>query len=167
MCNCMMAKLYLRKINPLLFVILFGQAFCLLSQVTAIPHDGVEQIPLPNNCETNVRQLDKLAQDAKNNLPIIIIARPEDGEKSLVWANRRLHNMKTYLIEFWGYSRESIITGIGEKSTGHSKLEIYNLGKLTLTLQTRRNENIYLGSCDSTSEKDKLFYNSRRKKRNN
>ncbi len=119
-----------------------------------------KQVANVNNCELNVLRLhDANAAAGKDDL-IIVIARLGKGDRSREVNRRRLHNVKTYLVEFLGRPPKTIVLAEGERKNGLGSIDLYVRGKLADTLELGAGEDLLVGSCDNTSPGDAHFFNS-------
>jgi hypothetical protein len=118
-----------------------------------------------NNCEANISVLYDASRSANQDTVLLAVGRLGDGEYHRGLNRRRLHNVKLYWKEFCGQSPDKIIIAEGERITGKGRVEIYINGKLLYTIKVNLGEDFYAGSCDGTSSKDKLFFDSRKPKR--
>jgi hypothetical protein len=121
--------------------------------------------PVVNGCEYNSARLFNLDQSAGKGTLIIAIARRGKNEGSQVLSRRRLHNLRTYLVEFLKRNSETIVTAEGDPVAGLGRIEVYVSGKLAEIFEMRRNEDFFVGSCEDSTEEDKLLYDSRRSRR--
>ena len=113
-----------------------------------------------NSCETNVIKLDNINSQMSNEKLVIVVARLGSEEHNTEINLRRLHNFRLYLVEHWNRSPEKIILTQGERTQGVGQLEIYILGVLYEKILIPQGEDILVGSCDGTSNVDKLFFRS-------
>ena len=93
-----------------------------------------------------------------------MIARLGDSEQRQELNRRRLHNARTYLVEFEHRSPQTIITAEGERVKGYGRVELYVGGKLFYVLMIRPNANFAVGSYSyegedpGTHEREKKLY---------
>lgn len=106
----------------------------------------------PTNCEFNIAVLDGAHGKVGKDDLIIVIARLGDAERRHELNRRRLHNVRTYLMEFDGRSAETIITAEGERVKGYGRVELYVGGKLFYILMIRVNADFPVGSCSYEGE---------------
>jgi len=114
-----------------------------------------------SSCESNIALLDAAHAKAGEDGLIIAIARLGNGERNRNLNRRRLYNLQTYLEKFRKRPAETIITAEGERVVGSGRVDVYVGGKLVVTLDLRRGQDLHVGSCDATSKLDTLFYDSR------
>jgi hypothetical protein len=118
----------------------------------------------PTNCEFNIATLDAAHVQAGKDGLVIAIARLGDSEQRQDLSRRRLHNVRTYLVEFGHRSPETIITAEGERVNGYGRVELYVGGKLFYVLMVRPNADFSVGSCSyegedpCTHEREKKLY---------
>jgi hypothetical protein len=124
-------------------------------------HPSRTQTSLNSYCESNIANLDAAHAEASEDGLIIAVARLGNGERNRVLNHRRLYNLRTYLEKFRKRTRETIVTAEGERVEGPGRVEVYVKGKLLITLELRRGQDLHVGSCDATSKLDMLFYDSR------
>ena len=106
----------------------------------------------PTNCEFHIATLDAAHDQAGKDGLVIAIARLGDGEQRQDLNRRRLHNVRTYLVEFDSRSPETIITAEGERVNGYGRIELYVSGKLFYVLMIRPNADFAVGSCSYEGE---------------
>jgi len=106
----------------------------------------------PTNCEFHIATLDAAHNEAGGAGLVIVIARLGDGEHRQDLNRRRLHNVRTYLVEFGHRSPETIITAEGERVNGYGRIELYVAGKLFYVLMIRPNADFAVGSCSYEGE---------------
>lgn len=106
----------------------------------------------PTNCEFNIAVLDAAHGKVGKDDLIIVIARLGDAEQRQELNRRRLHNVRTYLMEFDGRSPETIITAEGERVKGYGRVELYVGGRLFYVLMIRPNADFPVGSCSYEGE---------------
>ena len=118
----------------------------------------------PTNCEFHVATLDAANDQAGKDGLVIVIARLGDGERRYDLNRRRLHNVRTYLVEFDRRSPQTIITAEGERISGYGRVELYVGGKLFYVLMIRPNADLAIGSCSfegddpCSYERERKFY---------
>ena len=119
----------------------------------------------PTNCEFHIATLDAAHDQAGRDGLLIVIARLGDGEQHRQDLNRRrLHNVRTYLLEFAHRSPGTIITAEGERVKGYGRVELYVGGKLFYVLMIRPNADLAVGGCSfegddpCTFEREKKLY---------
>ncbi len=100
-----------------------------------------------NRCEGSNSDLAGVNQIAGRDGLIIAIARLGDGERSRQLNRRRLHNVRTFLAEFWNRDPTTVITAEGDKVKGHGRIDLYVRGELILALAVRHNGDLLVGSC--------------------
>ncbi len=107
------------------------------------------QVLGPAQCQDYGGVLDVVAQNARADLPIIVIARRGKGDTRSELNRRRLHNVRTYWTEFRSDKRpfESVILGEGERVKDHGRVEIYVGGKLIAVLKVKKNFDLIVGNC--------------------
>ncbi len=138
---------------------------CMLVHAAAQNTSGPETfVNIGNTCESNIARLDNIDHQAGKEGLLIAIARLGDGEHSRTLNRRRLHNIRLYLREIRQRATKTIILAEGEEVHGRGRVEVYVGGKLVDVLGVGRGEDLYAGSCDGTSDLDKYFYDSRRRK---
>jgi hypothetical protein len=118
-------------------------------------------VALGNTCESNIARLDNADVEAGKETVLIAVARLGRGEVSRRYNHRRLHNLRLYLTMVRKRDDKNLVVVEGERVRGAGRVEIYARGKLIDVLGFRRAEDLYAGSCDATSPKDKLYYDSR------
>lgn len=106
----------------------------------------------PTNCEFHIATLDAAHDQAGKDGLVIVIARLGDGEQRVDLNHRRLHNVRTYLVEFDRRSPQTIITAEGERVKGYGRVELYVGGKLFYVLMIRPNADFAVGSCSFEGE---------------
>lgn len=118
----------------------------------------------PTNCEFHIATLDAAHDQAGRDGLVIVIARLGDGEQRLDLNRRRLHNVRTYLVEFAHRSPDMTITAEGESAKGYGRVELYVGGKLFYVLMIRPNADLAVGACSfegddpCTYEREKKLY---------
>ncbi|HEX6731231.1 MAG TPA: hypothetical protein VF074_14500, partial [Pyrinomonadaceae bacterium] len=93
-----------------------------------IPSSQVET--KPTNCEFNIAVLTGAHRMAGDAGLVIMIARLGKGETKRELNRRRLHNARTFLIEFGQRAPQTIVTAEGERVNGYGRVELYAVGKL-------------------------------------
>lgn len=106
----------------------------------------------PTNCEFHIATLDAAHDQAGADGLVIVIARLGDGEDRQDLIPRRLHNVRTYLVEFARRSPATIITAEAERVKGYGRVELYVGGKLFYVLMIRPNADFAVGSCSYEGE---------------
>ena len=106
----------------------------------------------PTNCEFHIATLDAAHNQAGADGLVIVIARLGDDEQRQDLNRRRLHNVRTYLVEFAHRSPGTIITAEGEGVKGYGRVELYVGGKLFYVLMIRLNADFAVGSCSYEGE---------------
>ena len=107
----------------------------------------------PSNCEFNIATIDAANGKAEDDGGLVIaIARLGDGEEQKELSRRRLHNVRTYLMEFDRRSPEMIVTAEGERVKGYGRVELYVGGKLFYVLMIRPKADLPVGSCSYEGE---------------
>src|SRR5262249_14634611 len=101
----------------------------------------------PTNCEFHIATLDAAHNQAGKEGLVVAIARRGDAEQRPELNRRRLHNVRTYLVEFDHRSPKTIITAEGERVTGYGRIELYVGGKLYYVLMIRSNADFAVGAC--------------------
>ncbi len=119
-----------------------------------IPADRFEELG-PAHCGDNIAVLDVLTQRTSPNKLIIVIAHLGDGETRPNLNQRRLHNVRTYWLEYLtaeGARRkpETVVLAEGERISGYGRLHFYVDGKLIGVLKLRRNADLLVGTCYPT-----------------
>lgn len=110
-----------------------------------IPSSQVER--KPTNCEFNISVLTGAHRVAGDAGLVIMIARLGNGERRRELNHRRLHNARTFLIEFGQRVPQTIITAEGERVDGYGRVELYLGGKLFHVLMTNPNDDLAVGAC--------------------
>lgn len=107
------------------------------------------QVIGPAHCQDYGAVLAVVVQNAQADLPIIVIARLGKGDTRSELNRRRLHNVRTYWIEFRSEKRpfESVIIAEGERVKDYGRLEVYVGGKLTALLKLKGNSDLIVGNC--------------------
>jgi len=127
----------------------------------------------PTNCEFHIATLDAAHDQAGADGLIIVIARLGDSEQRPELNRRRLHNVRTYLMEFKHRSPTTIVTAEGERVNGYGRVELYVGGKLFYILMIRANADFAVGSCSyegedpCSHEREKKLYPCLDRKRGN
>ena len=127
-----------------------------------IPSSQVET--KPTNCEFNVSVLTGGHRQAGENGLVIMIARLGTGETRRELNSRRLHNARTFLVEFGQRAPQTIVTGEGDRIAGFGRVELYVGGKLFHVLMIRANDDLAIGACSfegrdpCTDEREKKLY---------
>ena len=127
-----------------------------------VPSSQVET--KPTNCEFHIATLNAASNQAGKDGLVIAIARLGNGERRQDLNRRRLHNLRTYLVEFNGRSPQTIITAEGERVSGYGRVELYVGGKLFYVLMIRPNADLAVGACSfegdgpCTFEREKKLY---------
>jgi hypothetical protein len=116
---------------------------------------------LGGTCEDNIARLDNADVEAGKESVLIAVARLGRGEVSRRYNHRRLHNLRLYLMMYRKRDAKNLVVAEGERVKGAGRVEIYVRGKLIDVLSFRRGEDLYAGSCNALSPKDKLYYDSR------
>lgn len=147
-----------------LILTIIVEAVCLASNGYAVKQLATEKAVASNNCEINIARIDYINNHAGKTDLIIAIARLGQGERSSAINRRRLHNVRTYLIKFLGRNPETILVAEGEPVKGRSRIEFFVKGVLVDALGTGINEDLYVGSCEDSTENDKLLFDNRRRK---
>ena len=101
----------------------------------------------PNNCEYDISTLTAADRTAGNGSLIIMIARLGNGEHRREFNLRRLHNARTFLVEFGNRASNTIIPAEGARVTGYGRIELYVAGKLFQVIAVRRNADLLVGAC--------------------
>ena len=101
----------------------------------------------PTNCEFNVSVLTGAHRAAGDGSLVIMIARLGTGETRKELNNRRLHNARTFLIEFGQRVPQTIVTAEGNRVDGYGRVELYVGGKLFHVLMMRLNDDLAVGAC--------------------
>ena len=128
------------------------------------PTRAVKMETKPTNCEFNIAVLDGAHGKVGKDELIIVIARLGDNEQRQDLNRRRLHNVRTYLVEFDHRSPQTIITAEGDRANGYGRIELYVAGKLFYVLMIRPNADFPVGSCSyegedpCTHEREKKLY---------
>ena len=78
---------------------------------------------------------------------IIIVAHLGVDERSRLRNWRRLHNVRTYLVQH-GIPPERIVAAEGVVSRGMATVEVFLGGKLRLTITVERNKDIEVDCCE-------------------
>ena len=143
----------MKKILPLLVTILAAYPAAAQS-----PPAGLK----PYNCEYDISILTAADRAAGDDGLIIMIARLGDAERGRELNRRRLHNARTFLVEFGGRARGTIITAEGERVTGYGRIEFYVAGKLFDVIAVRRNADLLVGACSFEGEDPCRFERERR-----
>jgi hypothetical protein len=118
-------------------------------------------VALGNTCESNIARLDNADVEAGKESVLIAVARLGRGEMSRRYNHRRLHNLRLYLMLVRKRDAKNLVVAEGERVKGAGRVEIYARGELIDVLEFRRGEDLYAGSCNALSPKDKLYYDSR------
>ena len=113
---------------------------------------AIQMEPKPTNCEFHIATLDAAHHEAGRDGLVIVIVRLGDGEHRQDLNRRRLHNVKTYLVEFSHRPPATIITAVGERVKGYGRVELYVGGKLFYVLMIRSNADLTVGSCSYEGE---------------
>lgn len=127
-----------------------------------IPASQVETEP--TNCEFNVSVLTGAHRMAGDSGLVIIIARLGTGETRRELNNRRLHNARTFLIEFGQRDPHTIVTAEGDRVDGYGRVEMYVGGKLFHVLMIKLNDDLAVGGCSfegrdpCTDEREKKLF---------
>ena len=137
-------------------VICVALFFGVVTAQSPIPSDRFEELG-PAHCGDNIAVLDVLTQRTSPDKLVIVIAHLGDGETraNLNW--RRLHNVRTYWVDYLtaeGARRkpETVVLAEGERVTGYGRLHFYVDGKLIGVLKVRRNADLLVGTCYPTPE---------------
>jgi hypothetical protein len=133
----------------LVVTLLLASASAVFSQTKSAP--GNTQLPqtILGTCEDNISFLSNAHHLAGDDGTIIAIARLGDGERNQELNRRRLHNVRVYLTEFgWHRPPATVITAVGEQIKGYGRVELYIKGVLFAVLETRRNQDLLVGSCE-------------------
>jgi hypothetical protein len=116
-------------------------------------------------CGHTTSVLDGLTQHSEPGELIIVIARRGTGEGRPDLIRRRLHNVKTHLVQVGGRSPETVLVAEGERVEGYGRLQFYIGGKLVEDLKIKRNSDLYVGTCYPEPGEDeckhglnKMFY---------
>lgn len=110
-----------------------------------IPPTQVEK--KPTNCEFNISILTGAHRIAGDDGLVIMIARLGTGETRQELNRRRLHNARTFLIEFGQRSPQTIVTAEGEPVDGYGRVELYVSGRLFHVLMINQNGDLAVGGC--------------------
>jgi len=127
-----------------------------------IPSSQIERKPA--NCEFNISVLTGAHRVAGDAGLVIMIAGLGNRERRRHLNHRRLHNARTFLIEFGQRVPETIITAEGERVDGYGRVELYVGGKLFHVLMTNPNDDLAVGGCSfegddpCTFEREKKLY---------
>jgi hypothetical protein len=135
---------------PFIISLLLGSLATAAVQKPSTP--TVKMETKPTNCEFHIATLDAANNEAGGKGLVIVIARLGDGEQRQTLNRRRLHNVRTYLVEFDHRSTETIITAEGERVNGYGRIELYVAGKLFYVLMIRTNADFAVGSCSYEGE---------------
>lgn len=118
----------------------------------------------PTNCEFNVSVLTGAHRTAGDTGLVIMIARLGTGETRRELNNRRLHNARTFLIEFGQRVPQTIVTAEGDPVDGYGRVELYVGGKLFHVSMIKRDDDLAVGACSfegrdpCTDEREKKLY---------
>ena len=115
-----------------------------------IPSSQIER--KPTNCEFNISILTGAHRVAGDAGLVIMIARLGNGERRRELNHRRLHNARTFLIEFGQRAPQTIVTAEGERVNGYGRVELYAGGKLFHVLMTNSNDDLAVGACSFEGE---------------
>ena len=127
-----------------------------------IPPTQVEK--KPTNCEFNISILTGAHRMAGDDGLVIMIVRLGTGETRRELSRRRLHNARTFLIEFGQRSAQTIVTAEGDPVDGYGRVELYVGGKLFHVLMINQNGDLAVGGCSfegddpCTFEREKKLY---------
>lgn len=127
-----------------------------------IPSSQVET--KPTNCEFNVSVLTGAHRTAGDSGLVIMIARLGTRETRKELNDRRLHNARTFLIEFGQRVPQTIVTAEGDRVDGYGRVELYVGGKLFHVLLMSRDDDLAVGACSfegrdpCTDEREKKLY---------
>ena len=117
------------------------------AQEKPVPSAAQSSEPVPTNCEYNISILTGAHRQAGDDGLIIMIARLGNGERRRELNQRRLHNARTFLVEFGSRSPDTIITAEGERVAGYGRVEFYVDGKMFSALAVGRNDDLRVGAC--------------------
>ena len=104
----------------------------------------------PNNCEDNLLALNGAHQVADGEGVIIIIARLGTRETRSGLNRRRPHNAREYLTSelYWKRDPKTVVVAEGGPANGYGRLEIYVKGFLWDAMLVKRNDDLWVGSCE-------------------
>ena len=112
---------------------------------STIPPSQIET--KPTNCEFNISVLTGAHRAAGEAGLVIMIARLGSGEGRRGLNHRRLHNARTFLVEFGHRNPQTIVTAEGQPVDGYGRVELYAGGKLFHVLMTNPNDDLAVGAC--------------------
>lgn len=116
------------------------------------------RVTVPSNCEDNIRRLDSAHVAAGTAGRVEFVARVGDTETSLELNRQRLHNVRTYLVEFKHRAPDTVTSREGQPLAGFGGIEVYVNGVLFDTLLARRNKQLLVGHCDERDRSEKRLY---------
>ncbi|HZS07426.1 MAG TPA: hypothetical protein VFD58_21510 [Blastocatellia bacterium] len=133
----------------------------LLMIFQASPQTGYPEAveAVPDNCELTLAVIHAVSKQASSvNKPVILIARPGDGETAGRLHFQRLETMQMIMESLGGI--KDFVKAEGERVKGQGRVECYIDGKLALTVLAECNERLIVG-CEVT---DETFVRFRKKK---
>jgi hypothetical protein len=105
----------------------------------------------PVECEYRTGIIERIHAIKPADEVITVVARTGECETSPNLNQRRLHNVRAYLTEWWpeGFRRKpgTVILAEGEKVDGNGRLEFYVGGKLVEMMQVVPNGDVTFDSC--------------------
>jgi hypothetical protein len=105
----------------------------------------------PVECEYRTGVIERIRAIKPADESITVVARVGEGDTRPNLNQRRLHNVRAYLMEWWpeGFRRKpgTVILAEGGKVEGYGCLEFYVGGKLVETMQVVPNGDVTFDSC--------------------
>src|SRR5207244_8949841 len=134
-------NIHRKAILPMVMSLALNLGMPLATQ-NPLPADRFEELG-PAHCGDNIAVLDVLTQRTSPDKLIIVIAHLGDGETRTNLNQRRLHNVRTYWLEYLtaeGARRkpETVVLAEGQRVSGYGRLHFYVDGKLIGVLKLRR-----------------------------
>lgn len=144
----MILSLVLRRVEILLLIV--GLHSLAYAQARHAP--ALIDISKSASCEYVSAIFDSFVQGTPTDKTIIVIGYKGRSETKNQIVQRRLHNAKTYLTEYYKatqFSRPAarIITALGLGLVQNGKLEFYVDGDLKLSISMRDNRDLALSPC--------------------
>jgi hypothetical protein len=111
------------------------------SAATSAQSSAVPQPVDGSKCSEVTGALQRALLRARDAKILVVIARPGRGERGVGWSHRRLHNVRTYIVDL-GLPGERVITAVGDRVNGPARVELYALDEVLAVITTGRNKDV-------------------------
>lgn len=98
-----------------------------------------------SNCEENSAILNGIHQNAGDTGIIVVISRLGNGERQ-EFHNRRLHNIKFYLTNFYKRNPKTVLLAKGESVNDYGRVELYT-GDFFDLIRVSKDRDLRVGIC--------------------